>query len=377
MKASLLNYRNDNFVDSEVITNSEVQVVLSFADKDFIKDNGVYKKLRAKFPQAHILIGSTAGEINGSTMTEGDITTTVIGFSDTRVKSQDVNIADFNNSYEAGEYLLRCLAAPDLAYVLVISDGGQVNGSELVRGINEATSYKIPVTGGLAGDGNKFESTLVGLNSEPGQGVIAAIGFYGKNLRVGHGSVGGWETFGPEMMVTKSISNKLYEIENLSALDLYKKYLGDYANELPGSALLFPLSVKLPGKDTLLVRTILSIDFESGSMVFAGDIPEGSYVRFMKSNLDNLVDAATQAAEQCLSDGQAKETQLALLVSCVGRKLVMNARVEEEVEAVAEVLGSNAVITGFYSYGEICPLTSNSPAELHNQTMTITTLTEA
>lgn len=377
MKASLLNYRNDNFVDSEVITNSEVQVVLSFADKDFIKDNGVYKKLRTKFPQAHILIGSTAGEINGSTMTEGDITTTVIGFSDTRVKSQDVNIADFNNSYEAGEYLLRCLAAPDLAYVLVISDGGQVNGSELVRGINEATSYKIPVTGGLAGDGNKFESTLVGLNSEPGQGVIAAIGFYGKNLRVGHGSVGGWETFGPEMMVTKSISNKLYEIENLSALDLYKKYLGDYANELPGSALLFPLSVKLPGKDTLLVRTILSIDFESGSMVFAGDIPEGSYVRFMKSNLDNLVDAATQAAEQCLSDGQAKETQLALLVSCVGRKLVMNARVEEEVEAVAEVLGSNAVITGFYSYGEICPLTSNSPAELHNQTMTITTLTEA
>jgi hypothetical protein len=376
MKASLLNYENENFLESEKISDSEVQVVLSFGDKEFIKTKEIYKKLRTKFPNAHILVGSTAGEINGNTMTEGDITTTVMGFSGTQIKSKAVNISDFKDSYAAGEALLHSLEANDLAYVMVISDGGQVNGSELVRGINEATNYKIPVTGGLAGDGNKFESTLVGLNEEPSQGIIAAIGFYGDNIRIGHGSVGGWETFGPEMVVTKSTNNCLYEIENKSALELYKKYLGDYAKELPGSALLFPLSVKLPGKETPLVRTILSIDFEKGSMVFAGDIPEGSYVRFMKSNLDNLVDAATEAAEQCLSDGKAQSTQLALLVSCVGRKLVMNSRVEEEVEAVAEVLGSNAVITGFYSYGEICPLTSNSPAELHNQTMTITTLTE-
>lgn len=375
MKASFLPFLNGSF-DATGLNSEHVQVVLSFADKKKIQENQIYKNLRSLFPNAHILIGSTAGEINDRTMSEGDQSTTVLQLEKTNVKSKSVNIKDFNNSFEAGEYLMRYLDAPDLTYVMVLSDGGLVNGSELVRGINEAIQFRVPVTGGLAGDGNKFEATIVGLNGEPESGVIAAIGFYGKNLRVGHGSVGGWETFGPEMMVTKSNSNELFEIEGKSALELYKSYLGDYANELPGSALLFPLSVKLPGKDSTLVRTILSINQEKSSMVFAGDIPEGSLVRFMKSNLDNLVDAATKAAEQCTGSVGSERHQLAILVSCVGRKLVMSRRVEEEVEAVSDVLGKNAIITGFYSYGEICPLTSNSPAELHNQTMTITTLAE-
>lgn len=375
MKASFLPFQNGAF-DASGIDAGNVQVVLSFADKVKIKENQIFKSLRAQFPNAHILIGSTAGEINDRSMSEGDQTTTVLSLAKTSVKSKSVNIKDFNNSFEAGEYLMRYLDAPDLAYVMVLSDGGLVNGSELVRGINEAIQFRVPVTGGLAGDGNKFEATIVGLNAEPESGIIAAIGFYGKNLKVGHGSVGGWETFGPEMMVTKSNSNELFEIEGKSALELYKSYLGDYAKELPGSALLFPLSVKLPGKDSTLVRTILTINQEKSSMVFAGDIPEGSLVRFMKSNLDNLVDAATKAAEQCTGGVGSDQHQLAILVSCVGRKLVMSRRVEEEVEAVSDVLGKNAIITGFYSYGEICPLTSNSPAELHNQTMTITTLAE-
>jgi hypothetical protein len=375
MKASFLPFQNGSF-DASGIDAENVQVVLSFADKVKIKENQIFKSLRAQFPNAHILIGSTAGEINDRSMSEGDQTTTVLSLAKTSVKSKSVNIKDFNNSFEAGEYLMRYLDAPDLAYVMVLSDGGLVNGSELVRGINEAIQFRVPVTGGLAGDGNKFEATIVGLNAEPESGIIAAIGFYGKNLKVGHGSVGGWETFGPEMMVTKSNSNELFEIEGKSALELYKSYLGDYAKELPGSALLFPLSVKLPGKDSTLVRTILTINQDKSSMVFAGDIPEGSLVRFMKSNLDNLVDAATKAAEQCTGSVGSDQHQLAILVSCVGRKLVMSRRVEEEVEAVSDVLGKNAIITGFYSYGEICPLTSNSPAELHNQTMTITTLAE-
>jgi hypothetical protein len=264
----------------------------------------------------------------------------------------------------------------DLCYVLVMSDGEKVNGSELVRGIASVNRHNVPVTGGIAGDAANFTQTLVGCNADPASGVVVAVGFYGRHLQVGHGSLGGWDTFGPEKIVTRSNANRLYEIDGRSALDMYKQYLGKYAAELPGSALLFPLSVRRPGSDDQVVRTILSIDNETQCMVFAGDIPEGSYVRFMKANFDKIVDAATGAASQSVQQWHNGMPQVALLISCVGRKLILGNRIDEEVEAVREIFGPSTILSGFYSYGEISPLQPHATCELHNQTMTITTLTE-
>jgi hypothetical protein len=90
-----------------------------------------------------------------------------------------------------------------------------------------------------------------------------------------------------------------------------------------------------------------------------------------------LVDGAEVAAAATLSMlGGNADDSLAILVSCVGRKLVMGGRVDDEVEAVADVLGSQALLTGFYSYGEISPFTPGSACQLHNQTMTITCIGE-
>jgi hypothetical protein len=125
------------------------------------------------------------------------------------------------------------------------------------------------------------------------------------------------------------------------------------------------------------VRAILGIDRERQSMTFAGDIPEGSYARLMKANFDRLIDGAVNAAQcgyRALGD---VPPQLAILISCVGRKLVLKQRIEEEVEGAREVLGPDAVFAGFYSYGEISPFTPGAKCELHNQTMTITTFAES
>jgi hypothetical protein len=240
-----------------------------------------------------------------------------------------------------------------------------------------ANAAGVPITGGLAGDAARFESTLVGLNAAPQKGCIAAIGFYGNHLLVTHGSRGGWDMFGPEKKVTRSIGNKLYEIDGQNALKLYQLYLGKYADQLPGSALLFPLSVILPGHEQPVVRTILSIDQAEHCMVFAGDVPEGSRVRFMKANFDKLVDAATQAAFQTFQAKADAPHELAILISCVGRKIILGNRVDEEVEVISEAFGEGTFLTGFYSYGEISPLVHGKPCELHNQTMTITTLHES
>lgn len=245
----------------------------------------------------------------------------------------------------------------------------------MVRGINTIAESDMLVTGGLAGDGERFESTLVGLNDAPGEGIIVGIGLYGKNIKVGHGSKGGWETFGLERLVTKSSANVLYEIDNKNALELYKRYLGPDADALPGTALLYPLAVMLPGNAEPVVRTILSVNNEAGSMTFAGDLPEGTKVRFMRANFDKLTSAASDAAFHTKEKGE-NSPEFALLISCVGRKMVLGSRTEDEVDAVDEVFSHSTLLSGFYSYGEISPITKGQGCQLHNQTMTITTFNE-
>jgi hypothetical protein len=282
---------------------------------------------------------------------------------------------EYKNSYDAAAALVKQLPREQLTYMLVLSDGSMVNGSELVKGLNDAAGDTVLVTGGLAGDAADFKSTLVGLNQQPAEGKVVAIGFYGKHIIVSHGSQGGWDMFGPEREVTRSEGNKLYEIDHKNALDLYKRYLGPDVGNLPSSALLFPLSVVIPGSTHPVVRTILSIDEESGCMTFAGDIPEKSKLRFMKANFDKLTAAASGAAQQTLVKEHQKPA-LSLLISCVGRKLILGPRIDEEVEAVNDLLGNQTLLAGFYSYGEISPFNQGGHCQLHNQTMTITSFYE-
>lgn len=234
----------------------------------------------------------------------------------------------------------------------------------------------VTVTGGLSGDGERFEETLVFCDGPPESGAVAVLGLYGSRLKVGYGSLGGWDPFGPERLITRSKGNILYELDGKSALELYKRYLGDHAKGLPATGLLFPLSLRTKEGEAGLVRTILSIDEEVQSMTFAGDVPEGAYARLMKANFDRLVDGAVGAAKVSYEAIGSSSPDLAILISCVGRKMVLRQRIEEEVEGVREVLGDRTILTGFYSYGEISPFTPGAKCALHNQTMTITTFSE-
>ncbi len=374
-------YRNGKFTDKtgDELTDKGIQLILGFGAKQLLEHIDFYGMLKNDYPFANIILCSTAGEIYDTEVFDDTLSLVIMEFEKTTLQTVSINIKDQAGSFEAGEKIFHALHTPELCYVLVLSDGAMVNGSELVRGIQEVNKGNIPVTGGLAGDADRFISTLIGCNQKPENGNIAAIGFYGNHFTAAHGSLGGWEIFGPEKKVTRSVSNHLFEIDDKSALGIYKQYLGRYAEELPGSALLFPLSVCLPGTNSSVVRTILSIDDETQSMVFAGDIPEGSSVRFMKANFDKLIDAATHAAANTLrhfSDDIQQNPRLALLISCVGRKLILGNRIDEETEAVKNIFGDGTMLCGFYSYGEIAPINTDGRCELQNQTITITTFNE-
>ena len=352
------------------------QLVLVFGSSETIVKPEIFAHLKSLYPNADIIFSSTAGEILGETVYDGTAVATAIEFEKTTIRCVKTNIKHHANSFDTGVFLIDKLSADELSCVFVISDGTFINGSELVSGLSNDNKHQIPVTGGLAGDAARFEKTFTGINEVPSQGNVIAIGFYGSHIKIGHGSVGGWDEFGQERTITKSNKNILFEIDGDNALDLYKKYLGDYVKELPGSALLFPLSLRVNGGEKNVVRTILSIDEEQKSMTFAGNLPEGSKVRLMKANFDKIIEASSKAANSAFEDIENSKPDLAILVSCVGRKLILQERTDEELEAAREILGEDATMAGFYSYGEISPFNESVQCELHNQTMTITTFTE-
>lgn len=379
MKASVSRYSSgkwENHPAVESINTKKAQLALCFGNKELLQQEDIYSQVSGKFPNAAVVLCSTAGEIYQDTVSDHSLVVAALQFDKTDIHTAVVNIKDFANSYDAAAALAGKLPKESLVHVLVFSDGNLVNGSELVKGLVTWTGENVMVTGGLAGDGANFTSTLVGLNCNAAEGQIVAIGFYGENISIAHGSQGGWDVFGLEKRVTKSKSNVLFEIENQNALDLYKKYLGPEAANLPGSALLFPLSVVVPGMRKPVVRTILTINENEKSMTFAGDVPEGSKVRFMKANFDRLTEAAAAAANNTLHN-HAEKPVFSLLISCVGRKLILGERTVEEVRSVSNSYKGQTVMAGFYSYGEISPFNEDNDCQLHNQTMTITSFYES
>jgi hypothetical protein len=349
-------------------------LVLAFGSPETIAAR--WSELRERHPKAVVLGCSTGGEIHGCDVTDETLSATAFEFARTGIAAAEADVdAHGGSSFEAGKAVGAQLARDDLAILFVLSDGTRVNGSELVRGLRAAVGDRVVLTGGLAGDGPRFGTTYVGLNAPPSPGKIAAVGLYGSALRVGHGSCGGWDVFGPEREITRAEANVLHELDGQPALDLYKRYLGEDAAGLPGSALLFPLRVYPADRpDEAIVRTVVGIDETARTMIFAGDMPRGYRAQLMRGNFDRLIQGAATAAEQ--ANGAHDGDRVAILVSCIGRKLLLGQRIREEVEAVQDILGTNAHLTGFYSYGEVSPHAVTGCAELHNQTMTITVLSE-
>jgi hypothetical protein len=371
-----LNSAKEELFSSTDFQADQANLVLAFAERTTIDTLKPYADLKQRFPNASIVITSASGQISNCKLVEEKVVVTAIQFEHTPIKAIEIKVDPTHVKSYLGGRVKNELVTAELTALLVLSEGSFVNGTDLIEELKAETSYTTPIFGGIAGDGYLFEKTIVGLDHDAVANSIVIIGFYGNRLQFGFGSEGGWSDFGPEREVTLSIKNKVFKIGDRYALDIYKEYLGKYAEELPGSSLYFPLSMKEFPESEPVVRTILSIDEEEKSMTFAGNLPEGAMVKFMKANSDKLIDASYKAA----TNSEMKSLdydRVALLISCVGRKIVLGDRVEEEIEAVREVLGKDVLLFGFYSYGEITPNTKKVGCDLQNQTMTITTLFES
>lgn len=378
MKISKISYKqNDGWsADFPVDLDSKETLLIIFGAREFLEQHSQIADLTDKFPSSKVIGCSTAGEIIGESVNDRSLAVSIVKFEKTHIQTTFSPISDSSESFSAGEEIARILTKPDLKGIFILSDGLNVNGTELVAGLNSQLAEDVIVTGGLAGDNDNFEQTWVIERGIPSSNIISAVGFYGANIKIGHGSKDGLDIFGIQRKITRSENNRLYELDNQPALKLYKEYLGEEASALPASAMFFPLALRTDANDEKrIVRTVLGVDDETNSMTFAGDVPEGSLVQLMRANVDRIIDGASKAATNSMEKFADDEEILSIAISCIGRRLVLGERVEEELEAVMENLSSNTKQIGFYSYGEISPFDTGF-CDLHNQTMTLTTISE-
>lgn len=379
MRLQTLSYRADRGLSEPIDTSldSSSTLILAFgASRGELR--GALRTVREQLPLSHMIGCSTAGEILGSEVSDGGLSLAIARFERSQVRSAFALAIDSSDSFAVGQHLGSALTAPDLRAVFVLADGLKVVGSKLVHGIRSVIGDRPAVTGGLAGDATLFESTWVMHQGVLGSGAAVAAALYGDRVEIGFGSKGGWDIFGPERAITRSRANVLYELDGKPALQLYKMYLGERAAGLPATALLFPLALRSAGDpDRSLVRTVLGVNEREQSMTFAGEIPEGTRAQLMRANLDRLVQGASDAAAMTQAGGALLGgPTLSIAVSGVGRRMVLGERTEEETEATLEAMPARTQQVGFYSYGEISPC-AGMASELHNQTMTLTTLSES
>jgi len=354
-------------------------LVVYFGAREGLRSGVRYRELRDMFPAAHILGCSTGGQIRDADVSDDEIAGLALKFAATNIKLVCKEVSDPAQSRASGEAIGRALMADGLAGIFVLSDGLRVHGGHLVAGITSVVGHEIPLTGGLAGDGANFTETMVSADCTPRTGIVGAVGFYGDAIRIGHGSAGGWDVFGPRRRVTRSRGNVVLELDGQPALDLYERYLdASEVQGLPGAALRFPLQIQDPQRPAHeVIRTVLAVDRDERSLTFAGDVPEGWMARLMRGNFDHLAAGAGDAARQAYAGlpDQMQGDEISLVVSCVGRRLLMGQHITDELDAIDEVRPGTRL--GFFSYGEIAPHAASGRCELHNQMMTVTSIREA
>jgi hypothetical protein len=381
MKTKQIILKSASEIDAKLafIAGMQPDLILVFGALPFFHTQDLSDALHKLAPNSTIAGCSTAGEIAVDRVYDNTCVINAIQFEKTRVLSTSTPLAGMNDSFDAGARLAKNLSAVELSAVLVFGVGVNINGSGLVSGLQSVLPKHVSISGGLAADAGAFQQTWTLGPQGSTDSHIVAVGLYGDAIQVSYGSFAGWLPFGPARKVTKSTQNILYELDGERALDIYKRYLGDHAKDLPMAGLLFPF--EMLGKDqekSGIFRTILGVNDHDGSLTLAGDIDPNGYLKLMHSSTEKLI-AGAETAAMHVTASLAKNTtgeSLAILVSCVGRKLVMGDRVDEEVEAVAEMLGEKVNVTGFYSNGEIAGDKFLGECHLHNQTMTITHLSE-
>lgn len=335
-------------------------------------------------PEGALLVGaSAAGEItSGSTVFDAAAAMAIA--SDQMTWSVGVGGGVRQDSFLAGAGAARAAVAnakDPIRLFMLIPDGLNGNGADIVRGAQSVLGERFPIIGGSAGDDYLFKQTWQYYQGEAITDSVIGIGFSGQ-FSFGFGVRHGWEPIGLPMKVTKSDGAVLKEVDGKPALEIYSGYFGKASAELirepiARMAYTYPLGMSVDGSDEFLIRDPV-IANEKGEITMAAEIPEGTTVRLMFGDRDKAIAAARDAALTVRSQLEGHAPRAIFMFNCMARNRLLGVHCHEENEVVQSVIGADVPMAGFYTYGEQGPLLGKKDAQayFHNETMTLMALGE-
>lgn len=357
------------------VLNSRATLILGFVPANVDVTQEQILSFLKIYDKAHIICMSGCGVISEDQLVDDEIVFTCVTFEKTLLKVVHGEISGHENTELLSRNLAGQLSGEDLAGVLVFADGMLVNGSELVDGINRVFNSGVPVTGGLAGTVDQQYHSWVSVGAKRCKGMIAMVAFYGKDFIFRYSAGSGWIRQGIWYEATKAKKNELIEINHRPALQMYCHILNITLKDLKeGVGQFHPIAI-VPKVFSCkkVVRTVFKINEQHQSIILAGSIAEGSRIQLMTATTNQLVDGAEEATVRASEDVTVPGVVLA--ASCCGRRALMGPNTWLELGGLQGKFPLGSSISGFYTYGEICPYSSEA-VDFHNQTMMVTYIAE-
>ena len=375
MKNNIINFKNISELSCaleeksiEDSANTLVQIFLAEADSDLIVS--IQEFFREQYPKIALIGTTTDGIIYGGSVLFGDrcSVAAITSFEATSIQTEIIDIAQVhNNSHLLGEMFAKNVLQKETKLLIAFIDGLHTNGEEFVNGVSSIKDDVI-LSGGMAADNGRFEETYV-FDKEryTNHGVVGAS-LNSELLNVTVNYTFNWEPIGKKLKVNKAVKNRVYEIDGMSAVDIYAKYMGqEVAEQLPHVGIEFPLILE---EDGLSIGRAVVAKHDDGSLSFAGNIEEGKYVRFGVGAIDEILHNSSYQVQKLLNETPYKPEAI-FIYSCMARRRFLEEYVGEELKVLKQL----SLLSGFFTYGEF--FHTKQKNQLLNETMTLLLLSES
>lgn len=311
---------------------------------------------------------TTAGAITNKGLHENSVILLALGGERAKfypVKAENISKSMREAGREFGQKISEATnKSAKLAFIF--SDALSGNGTELTRGVLEILGANFALTGGAAGDDMSFKKTFQYYGNE----VLtdAAVGFaVTGDIKYGVGAGHGWEPIGNPRIATKTAGTTIFELDGKPAFSMYQDFFqnraSDFKQALSLAAVSYPLGMKVKGSDKYMIRVPLAVN-EDGSIVCGAEVLEGSEINLMIGTIASALWAARDTSEKVNSKLGDVNPRIVFVSDCVARKILYGERVNSEVSLISEIMGNEAQIFGFFSYGQISPF-HERPADVN------------